>query len=109
MRASFEPNVLEIAFLVGWTAYGAVRDRFERLRARFPGGAVSDSSDADALVHEAPPARVAHTANDVTAEHAPRVAAALSPSSSPSPSPSPSPSCGGGGGGRRPRVDYSIN
>jgi hypothetical protein len=88
MRASFEPNVLEIAFLVGWTAYGAVRDRFERLRARFPGAAVGDSTDAGALVHETPPARVVRTANDVTAERAPRVASTRS---------------------RRPAVDYSIN
>ena len=47
MRASFEPSVLEIAFLVGWTAYGALRERVGRIRARFADGTVSEPPGAE--------------------------------------------------------------
>ena len=40
MRSSLEPNVIEIAILAGWTAYGALRERVEHLRARFSGRTV---------------------------------------------------------------------
>jgi hypothetical protein len=62
MRASFEPSVLEIAFLVGWTAYGALRDRFGRIRARFADGAVSDSHGAEPFLPQSLPRPAASVA-----------------------------------------------
>jgi hypothetical protein len=72
MRASFEPSVLEIAFLVGWTAYGALRDRVGRIRARFADGPGSHSPEAEPFLPQslASPVATAAGPRDV----APRVA-----------------------------------
>jgi hypothetical protein len=86
MRASFEPSVLEIAFLVGWTAYGAVRERIDRIRARFPGGAMADATGAEGVAADAPPGPVVVMA--LGRKPAPRVASVPA---------------------RRAAVDYSIN
>ncbi len=35
MRASFPPTPLQVAVLLGWTVYGAVRERLAEFEARF--------------------------------------------------------------------------
>src|SRR6516165_7376297 len=35
MRATFPPTPLQVAVLLGWTVYGAVRDRLVEFEARF--------------------------------------------------------------------------
>jgi hypothetical protein len=35
MRASFPPNPWQVAVLLGWTVYGAVRERLAEFEARF--------------------------------------------------------------------------
>jgi hypothetical protein len=57
MRASFEPNVLQIAVLFGWTLLGAAREQLVRLRARLPYGEPAVAPEVD-MTHDAPPARV---------------------------------------------------
>jgi len=34
MRASFPPTPLQVAVLLGWTVYGAIRERLAELEAR---------------------------------------------------------------------------
>ncbi len=53
MRSPLEPNVLEVAILAGWTAYGVLRERVEQLRARLAG------HKAEPLPVEAPTLAVA--------------------------------------------------
>jgi hypothetical protein len=52
MRASFQPNLVEIAVLVGWKVYEVLRERVGQLRARFPTRAVPVSADAQANVEQ---------------------------------------------------------
>jgi hypothetical protein len=35
MRATFPPTPLQVAILLGWTVYGAVRERLVEFEARF--------------------------------------------------------------------------
>jgi hypothetical protein len=58
MRASFEPNALQIAVLFGWTLLGAAREQLVRLRARLPHGEPTVVPVA-ADLPDVPPARVA--------------------------------------------------
>jgi len=44
MRASFAPTPLQVAVLLGWTVYGAVRERLAELEARLRGRPVAAES-----------------------------------------------------------------
>ena len=61
MRSSLEPNVIEIAILAGWTAYGALRERVEQLRARFSGRTVESEPVEAHAAEPAPPVAVLST------------------------------------------------
>ncbi len=60
MRASFPPTPLQVAVLLGWTVYGAVRERLAEFEARFR----RRPAVAESVIAEAPPAapRVAKAA-----------------------------------------------
>jgi hypothetical protein len=67
MRSPLEPNVLEVAILAGWTAYGALRERVEQLRARFAGRTVEpepvEASPPTVAVLSARPRQVDYSIN----------------------------------------------
>ncbi len=94
MRASFEPSVIQLAVLFGWSAYGAVRDRIEQLRARWRG------ADADAPVVSAPQAASQKTPQNISEEF-PREIPPYNVTTSPERAAAPHVA--------RRRVDYSIN
>ena len=59
MRASFPPTPLQVAVLLGWTVYGAVRERLAEFEARFrrrPAVAESEITAAPAAPRVANPA-----------------------------------------------------
>jgi hypothetical protein len=67
MRATFPPTPLQVAVLLGWTVYGAVRDRLIEFEARWrrrPVAAVAEAPRAASSEAKPPaPARPDYSLN----------------------------------------------